>query len=170
MVQGFGRQHPLHPRERVIRRMLHDTIKEEIKKAMLAKDTVRLETMRSVSAAFTNELVAKKRTPQEKLADDDALAVIKRLAKQRKDSIEQFEKGGRQDLADKEKQELGILEAFLPAMMSKEEIRKVAEAKKAELGIADKSKLGQLVGAVMKELKGKADGNDVKEVADEMLS
>lgn len=150
--------------------MLHDTIKEEIKKAMLAKDTVRLETMRSVSAAFTNELVSKKRTPQEKLADDDALAVIKRLAKQRKDSIEQFEKGGRQDLADKEKQELGILEAFLPAMMSKEEIRKVAEAKKAELGIADKSKLGQLVGAVMKELKGKADGNDVKEVADEMLS
>jgi len=149
--------------------MIHERIKDEIKKAMLARDTVRLETVRGVSAAFVNELVATKRTPQEKLSDDEAIAVMKRLAKQRKDSIEQFEKGGRQDLADKEKQELAILGSFLPAGIGRDEIRRIAEAKKAELGITDKSKMGILVGAVMKELKGKADGGDVREVVEQMM-
>lgn len=150
--------------------MLHQTIKEGIKQSMLARDTLRLETLRGISAAFTNELVASRRTPQEMLEDSDAIAVIKRLSKQRKDSIEQFEKGGRRDLADKEKAELAILETFLPATMSKDAIQKVAEVKKVELGITDKSKIGQLVGAVMKELKGKADGNDVKEVVESILA
>ncbi len=146
--------------------MLHQTVREGIKQAMLARDTMRLETLRSISAAFTNELVAKKRTPQEILSDEEGLAVIKRLGKQRRDSIEQFEKGGRSDLADKEKAELAILNSFLPQTISRREIQKIAEAKKIELGITDKSKAGQLVGAVMKELKGQADGNNVKEVVD----
>src|SRR4051812_31078050 len=104
------------------------TIKEEIKKAMLAKDPVRLNVMRGISAAFTNELVAKGQKPQDELKDEDGLAVIKRMVKQRKDSIEQFTKGGRADLANDEKAELAHLETFLPATMSKDAIRPIAEA------------------------------------------
>lgn len=150
--------------------MLHQQIKDEIKKAMMAKEALRLETMRGLSAAFTNELVATKRTPQEMLTDEEALKVIKRAANQRKDSIEQFEKGGRPELAEKEKAELAIIETFLPQMMSKDEIRKIAEAKKAELGAADKSKMGMFMGVLMKELKGKAEGGDVKEIVESLFA
>jgi len=148
---------------------IQQTIREEIKKAMLAKEALRLETMRGILAAFTNELVATKRTPQDPLPDEDALKVLKRAANQRKDSIDQFEKGGRKELADKERAELAIIETFLPKMMSKDEIRKIAEAKKAELGVADKSKMGVFMGAVMKELKGRADGAEVKEVVESLF-
>jgi len=134
--------------------MLYEKIKEE------------LEVLRGVLAAFTNELVATGKTPQDVIDDDSALSVIKRLAKQRKDSIEQFEKGERKDLADKEREELTYLEKFLPEVMPKEEIQKIAERKKGELDIEDKAKMGILMGAVMKELKGKADGSDVKEVVE----
>ncbi len=155
---------------------LQSTIKNQIKEAMLAREAVRLSVVRGLTAAFTNELVAKGRKPTEELSDDDALAVIRRAVKQRKDSIEQFEKGGRSDLAEAEKKALAILETYLPKMMSREEIKKIAEAKKAELGLtnlstdqAGKAKLGQFMGALMKELKGKADGVDVKEVVEELL-
>ena len=148
--------------------MLHEEIKGEIKKAMLAKDELRLSVMRGLTAAFMNEVVAMKRMPQELLSDEEALAVIRRQVKQRKDSIEQFTKGGRADLAQSEQAELTILETYLPQMMSREEIRKLAKAKIAEMG-ADKSKAGILVGALMKELKGKADGGEVKAVVDELL-
>jgi uncharacterized protein len=145
-------------------------IKDEIKKAMLAKDQVRLMVMRGLSAAFTNELVAKGHTPQSELKDEDALAVIKRMVKQRKDSIEQFMKGGREDLATDEKAELVILETFLPATMSKEHIKPIAEAKKAELGVTDKSGMGKLIGAISKELKGQAEGSDIKEVVENLFA
>ncbi|MDP3958126.1 MAG: GatB/YqeY domain-containing protein [bacterium] len=149
---------------------LHEKIKEELKDAMRAKDPVRVSVVRGLLAAFVNELVAKKRKPDEKLADDEALAVIQRAVKQRKDSIEQFEKGGRKDLADNERAELPHLEKYLPKMMSREEIRPIVEAKMKELGATDKSKAGQLTGALMKDLKGKADGADVKAVVDALLS
>ena len=148
---------------------LQTSIKDEIKKAMLAKDMVRLNVMRGISAAFTNELVAKGRKPQEELADEESLAVIKRLVKQRKDSIEQFTKGGREDLAADEKAELAILETFLPATMSKDVIRPIAEAKKAELGVTDKAGMGKLIGAISKELKGQADGADIKAVVESLF-
>ena len=137
---------------------------------MLAKDTLALNVYRGISAAFVNEVMAKGKTPQDVLPNEDCLTVLKRLAKQRKDSIEQFIKGARQDLADSEKAELLIIETLLPKMMGKDEIKKVAEAKKAELGIGDKAKIGILVGAVMKELKGQADGNDVKSVVENLFN
>jgi len=148
---------------------LHTDIKDGIKKAMLAKDSVRLNALRNLSAAFTNELVAKGKKPQEELDDEGALAVIKRLAKQRKDSIDQFQKAGRNDLVADEKAELEILETFLPQMMSQDEIRKVAEKKKTELGVADKSGMGKLIGAIAKELKGQADGGDIKSVVESLF-
>ncbi len=137
---------------------------------MRAKDEVKLRTIRGVVAALTNELVATKRTPQEMLPDEEVLTVIRRMVKQRKDSIDQFEKGGRQDLVEGEKAELNILEAYLPKMMSREEIKKLALAKKSELGEVDKAKLGVFIGALMKDLKGKADGADVKAVVDELFN
>lgn len=144
-------------------------IKEEIKKAMIAKDTVRLLTLRGLSAAITSEYVVKGTKKEEEITNDDVIAIVKRLVKQRKDSIEQFLKGNREDLANNEKAELKVLEAYLPQVMSREEIKKVAEKKKAELGLTDKSKLGQFVGILMKEFKGQADGADVKAVAEEIL-
>lgn len=148
---------------------LHETIKEQLKDALRAKDEVRLRTVRGMLTAFTNELVATNRKPQEILTDEEIINVIRRLAKQRKESIAQFLAGGREDLAEVERAELVVLEAYLPQMMSEEEVRKVVEAKKAELGIDDKAKLGQFVGMLMKELKGKADGAVVKQVAESLF-
>ncbi len=149
--------------------MLHEKTKNSIKEAMLARDTVRLETLRGMLAAFTNELVAKKRKPTETLLDDEALVVIGRLARQRKDSIEQFKKGNREDLVKKEAAELAILEAYLPQMMPRGKVEEIAKAKKAELGIDDPAKKGMLMSALMKDLKGKADGGIVKEVVDSLF-
>ncbi|HRH25947.1 MAG TPA: GatB/YqeY domain-containing protein [Candidatus Paceibacterota bacterium] len=146
------------------------TIKSQLIEAMRAKDAVRTGVIRGLMSAFTNELVAKGLTPQTPLPDEDALRVIERAAKQRKDSIQQFIDGGRPELADTEKAELDIIETYLPEMMSQDEIRVVAEAKKAELGITDKSKAGQFTGMLMKELKGKARGDDVKSVVDQLLA
>jgi len=148
---------------------LHTDIKASLKDAMKAKDQVRLRTIRSMLTAFTNELIASDKTPQDTLDDAAVLSVIKRLAKQRKESILQYEENGRPELAEPEKEELTVLESYLPQLMSQEEIKPVAEAKKTELGIEDKSKLGMLVGAVMKELNGKADGADVKAVVESLF-
>jgi len=149
--------------------MLHEEIKGEIKKAMMAKDAVRLEVMRGLVTACMNELVATGHTPQEFLNDEQVLAVITRSAKQRKDSIEQFTKGGRMDLVEEEKPQLAILEEYLPKLMDKSEVEIIARAKKDELGITDGAKKGMLMSALMKDLKGKADGMTVKEVVDALF-
>jgi uncharacterized protein YqeY len=149
---------------------IHEALKKSIPDVMRAKDEVRLRTLRSVITAMTNEVVAKKRKPDEFLVDDDAITVLKRAASQRKDSIEQFEKAGRNDLAEPEKAELKIIEEYLPTQMSREEIEKVARAKMTELGVSSKAEAGKFIGALMKDLKGKADGGDVKAVVDNLLS
>ena len=146
--------------------MIQEDIKAKIKEAMMARDSVRLEVYRGMSAAFTNELVAKGRKPQDSLSDEEALTVITRMSKQRKDSIEQYTAGGRPELADEEKAQLAVIETFLPELMSREEVATVARAKQIELGITDPSKKGMLMAGVMKDLKGKADGMVVKEVVD----
>lgn len=148
---------------------MHDRIKNEIPNAMRAKDEVRLTTLRGVLAAFTNESVVLKRTPQDKLSDNEATIVIRRLVKQRKDSIEQFEKGGRKDLADNERAELEVLEEFLPAQMSEDKVREIVRRLVDEKKF-DKTKAGQLMGAVMKESGGLADGSMVKRIVEEVLS
>lgn len=148
---------------------LHADIKASLKDALKAKEETRLRTIRSMLTAFTNELIASGHTPQGELSDEAALSVIKRLAKQRRESIVQYEENNRPELAEPEKAELVILESYLPQLMSPEEIRPIAEAKKTELGIEDKSKMGMLVGAVMKELNGKADGAEVKRVVESLF-
>jgi uncharacterized protein YqeY len=149
---------------------IHESIKGGIMDAMRAKDQVKLRTYRSLATAMTNEVVAKKRKPDEFLADDEALTVLKRAANQRKDSIQQYEAGGRPELAEPEKEELSVIEALLPAQMSREQVEEAVKAKMAELGVSEKSGAGKLTGAVMAELKGQADGGLVKEVVDSLLS
>jgi uncharacterized protein YqeY len=148
---------------------LHIQIKGELKEAMKARNEVKLRTVRGMLTAFTNELVATNRKPQDMLNDAEVLTVIKRLSKQRKESITQFEAAGRQELAQIEKDELVVLESYLPQMMSREEIRPFVEKKIAELGAVDKSKMGMIIGSLIKELAGKADGGDVKAVVEELL-
>jgi hypothetical protein len=149
---------------------LHQKIKEQIKEAMKAREEVRLSVLRGLLAGFTNELVALKRKPDGELSDDEALAVIRRAVKQRKDSIEQFAKGNRADLVASETAELSLLETYLPKMMSREDVMAVAKKKMTELGVSDKSGAGKFMGALMKEFNGQADGDTVKSVVDELLA
>jgi uncharacterized protein YqeY len=149
--------------------MIQIDIRDQMKQAMIEKDGTKLNVLRGLLSAFTNELVAKKRKPDESLSDEEAMEVIRRNVKQRKDSIEQFEKGGRSDLAESEKAELLILEKFLPPQMTQEEVLEYVKAKQAETGMADKSKAGQFMGSIMKDLKGKTDGQTVKEAVDSLF-
>ncbi|KKW11528.1 MAG: hypothetical protein UY50_C0011G0004 [Parcubacteria group bacterium GW2011_GWA2_49_9] len=143
------------------------TVGTQIVEAMRAKDATKLSALRNLKAVFMTEAIALKKTGE--LSDDEALAVIKRSVKQRKDSIEQFTQGGRKDLAKAEESEMKILEAFLPAQMPEAEVRRIAEAVKAKLGVTDKTKLGQLIGAVMAQVKGKADGGTVKKIVESLF-
>lgn len=148
---------------------IQETVKAKLKEAMIAKDSVALMALRGIASGFTNELVNKGIPPQEPISDIDALTVLKREQKKRKDSIEQFVAGGREDLADSEKAELVIIDQFLPKMMSEEEIEIVVKAKIAETGTVDKTALGKFTGMIIKELAGKADGADVKKVVERLI-
>jgi uncharacterized protein len=148
---------------------MQEKIKALIKESMMARDSARTMTLRGLSSAFTNELVAQGRPPQEVLADSDCVKVIKRLIKQRKDSIEQFTQASRSDLADDESVELVILESLLPAQMTREEVVDAVKKVISELGDIDMSKKGQITGQIIKSLGDNADGKMVKEVLDELL-
>jgi uncharacterized protein YqeY len=148
---------------------MQDTIKAEIKAAMMAKEMDKLQVLRLISAAFTNELVSQGRPPTESLSDEDCLKVLKRMAKQRKDSIDQFSAGGREDLAESEKAELAIIEMLLPAQMSEIEIEKRVR-EKLDANPIDASKKGMFIGAMMKELGDTADGAVVKSVIDRLVA
>jgi uncharacterized protein YqeY len=150
--------------------MTQAELKEQMKAAMKAKETVKLSVVRGLLSAMTNEAVTKGKGPDGVLSEEEVLTVITRAAKQRKDSIEQFEKGGRPELAVGEKEELAIIQAMLPAQMSHDEIIAAAKAKAAELGVTDKTGANKLMGMLMKDLKGRADGNDVKAVVDGMFA
>ncbi len=148
---------------------MQETIKAALKPAMIAKDAVRVGTLRMIMSAFTNELVAQNHPPTDPLSDADCIKVIKKLSKQRKDSIEQYIAGGRPELAEDEKNELAVLEEFLPAQMSEADIEARVAAKLAESPL-DPTKKGQFVGTMMKELGDTADGAVVKAVIDRLTA
>lgn len=148
---------------------MQETIKSALKPAMIAKDSVRVGTLRMIMAAFTNELVTQGHPPTDPLSDADCMKVIKRLSKQRKDSIDQYIAGGRPELADDEKLELAIIEEFLPAAMSEADIEAKVKAKLAESPL-DPTKKGQFMGMMMKELGDTADGVLVKTVIDRLTA
>lgn len=148
---------------------MQEKIRQQMIASMKAKDALKTSVLRGLIAAFTNEQIARGKKPDEAIEDSEAITVIKRAVKQRKDSIEQFRKGGREDLAVKEEAELKILEIYLPSQMSREEIEKIASALKEKMEVTDKAKMGQFMGVLMKELKGQADGTLVKEVVESLF-
>ena len=143
--------------------MIHQSIKTQLIEAMRAKDAVRLDVLRGLLSSFSNELIAKG-SSEPFLDDASVMALIKKSVKQHKDSIDQFTKGNRMDLVEKEVAELKHLEAYLPAAMPKEEILKIATRLKET-----NSDKGKLIGMVMKECKGMADGNDVKAAVESLF-
>lgn len=148
---------------------MQQEIKAQIKAAMIAKEMDKLNVLRLISAAFTNELVSQGHPPTDPLSDEDCFKVIKRLAKQRKDSIDQFTAGGRPELAESEQAELAIIEALLPAQMSEADIEAKVAAKLAESPV-DPTKKGQFIGLMCKELGDTADGALVKAVVDRLVA
>jgi len=144
---------------------LKDRLSSELKDAMKARDQVRLDTLRSALSGFTY-----KRTEAGKdLTEDEELDVVRRLVKQRNDSLAEFEKAGRTDLAEKERAERDILAAYLPQQKSAEEIRAIVKSILAELP-ADGRNQGAAMKAVMPKLKGLADGNLVRAIVTEELA
>ena len=144
---------------------LKDRIASDLKEAMKARDQLRLDTLRSALSGFTY----KRTEAGAELTDADELAVVQKLVKQRTDSLGEFEKAGRQDLADKERAEREILTIYLPAQKSAEEIRAVVKAAIAALP-PDGRNQGAAMKAVMPQLKGLADGNLIREIVVAELS
>jgi len=149
--------------------MLHQKIEAELKSALKSGEKEKTGVLRFLISAIKNHQIEIKTKDEQYLADEEVVAVIRRQVKQRKDSIAEYEKGGRQELADKEKAELDILDNYLPAQAGEDKIREVVKAKMQELGITDKSGFGKLMGVAMAELKGQADGDAVKKVVEEEL-
>jgi uncharacterized protein YqeY len=142
-----------------------DQISSDLKDAMRARDQVRLDTLRSVLSAFTYKRVEAGRD----LADDEQLAVVQKLVKQRTDSITEFEKAGRTELVEKETREREILQKYLPAQKSADEIRDVVRSAIAALP-DDGRNQGAAMKVVMPQLKGLADGNVVRQIVTEELA
>jgi uncharacterized protein len=147
--------------------MLFDQIEKDLLSAMKEREKQKVSTLRLLKTALKNEMIEKR---TEVLADEDALAIVRRMIKQTKDSLVDFEKADRSELIDQAKSELEILEIYMPTAMSEEEVKNIVNVKKVELGTADKSGMGQLMGAVMKEVSGRADGAIVRRFVEESLS
>lgn len=146
--------------------MIANTLQAEIGKALKAHEEIRLSTLRMLSSAFNYERIAK----QHELNDEEELVVIRKEAKKRKDAIEAYEKAGAQDRADKEKQELQILEAYLPKQMDDDELSKIVDEVISQMGISSPAEMGKAIGAVMGRVKGLADGGRVSAMIKEKIT
>lgn len=149
---------------------IKDQIMADLKQAMKNKDQDRLRVLRSLKSKLLEREISERKEGEASLSDEQTIEVLMKAAKQRKESIEQFEKGDRSDLAESEKDELEIIESYLPEMLSEDEVRDIARDKIDELGAEDMSDMGQVMGALMQELKGKAEGSVVSKVVKEELS
>jgi uncharacterized protein YqeY len=146
---------------------LQQKLADEIKAAMLAKDSERLATLRLLKSALGYLLIEKS---VEELDDAEFIALVQKEAKKRRDSIEQFEKGGRPELAETEKKELGILSEFLPQPLSPEELESMIKDVIAELGATSKRDMGPVIKLVQVKAAGRADGKSISQIVGRMLS
>lgn len=144
---------------------LKDRLAHDLKEAMRARDELRMATLRSLLSAVTT----REKEGGGPLAEDDVVAVLQKQARQRRDAAEQFAAAGRADLAERERAEQALIEAYLPAPLTDEEIRRVLEAVVARTGATTKADLGRVMGEAMRELRGRADGNRVRQLAQELL-
>jgi hypothetical protein len=145
---------------------LKDRLTEDLKQAMRQGDERRKSTIRLVRAAITNAEIEQ----GEDLGEDEVLAIIAKQAKQRRESVAEFAKAGRQDLVDQEEEELQILLSYLPAQMSRDEIEVAARQVIAEVGATSMAQMGEVMRQLMSQLKGKADGSLVNQVVREILT
>jgi len=144
---------------------IKEKLKADLVTAMKARAELKVSTLRLITSAIKNKEIDERK----ELDDEGVLAVLNTAAKQRRDSIEQFEKGGRQDLADKEKAELVIIQEYLPQQLSKEEVAAFIKEAIAETGAAGAKDMGKVMKALMPKVKGKADGKLVNELVKEIL-
>ncbi len=144
--------------------MLKEKILEDLKTAMKAKDELRLSTLRLLNAAIKNAEIEKR----EELSDKDVEGVIRTTVKQYRDALSDFEKAGREDLVSKQKSEIEILEVYLPPEMGDEELEALVKSVVDEPGEAA-SDFGKTMGAVMKKVAGRADGNRVRAILQKVL-
>jgi len=144
--------------------MLQQKIRDDMLAAMKAKEQLKLDTLRMLITAMTNEMKAKGGALVDGMLDEDVVALIRREVKKRREASEAFTGGGRLQLAAKEDEERAVLETYLPALMSENDVRAAVLKKKEDLGITEKKDAGILMGRVMKDLQGKADGALVKKI------
>jgi len=145
---------------------LVEQVSEQMKEAQKARDAAKLAALRNIRAAFLLEM---KKDGSETLADDAATAVLRRLAKQREESIEAFAKAGRSDRADAERAERDVIESFLPRLADEAQTRAWVQAAIAETGAASARDLGKVMGAIMKSHRGDVDGTLARRLAAELL-
>jgi len=148
---------------------LSDRVDSDLKTAMREKNAVKLGVLRMLKAALTNATIEKSGADSE-LTDAEAIQVIRKQVKQRQDSIESFEKGGRADLAAKEKDELSILQSYLPQGISADEISKVVRETIAEVGATSKAQMGAVMKALQAKIAGRADGKTLSTEVQRQLS
>ena len=146
-----------------------DTILNDLKEAMKARDAARLQVLRSLKAKILEKEISLRSGGKAEISEEQVVEVLVKAAKQRRESIEQFEKGGREDLAQAERAELEIIESYLPAQMGEEEIRTAVKQGIEETGAAGMQDMGRLMGLMMGRLKGKADGSAVNRIVKEEL-
>lgn len=146
--------------------MLKETLARDLKDAMRAKDTIRLGAIRMLQSAIMTE----EKKAGQPLDTDTLVAIVQKQAKQRRDSIQQFESGGREDLAERERAELTWIEMYQPKQASDEDIHSVVHAIVQRTGATTMKDMGRVMGEAMSELKGVADGNRVRVVVQQLLS
>ncbi|MEX2573536.1 MAG: GatB/YqeY domain-containing protein [Balneolaceae bacterium] len=149
---------------------IQDKIRKDIKESMKAREADRLRVLRSLKAKLMEKEISERKGGDASLSDEQAVGVLLKAAKQRRESIGQFEKGGREDLAEAEKKELEIIEDYLPKMMSEDEVRKAVNEKIEKLGASGMDDMGKVMGSLMNDLKGKAEGSLISSVVKEELS
>ena len=145
---------------------LQDKLAGEIKSAMLAKDADRLSTLRMLKSAADYLQIERK---TDKISDGDFVSLVQKEVKKRRDSVEQFEKGGRQELADKEKKEITVLESFLPKPLSPEELEQLVKATIQEVGATSKKDMGAVMKAAQTKAAGRADGKTLSALVGKLL-
>ena len=148
---------------------LQQRVDSDLKEAMRAKDATKLGVLRMLKSALKYAAIAKSGAEAE-LSDTETAQVIRKQTKQRKDSIESFEKGGRAELADKEKEELAILNSYLPQGMSPDELAKIVRETIAELGATSKAQMGAVMKALQAKAGGRADGRALSAEVGRQLS
>jgi uncharacterized protein YqeY len=144
---------------------LKERIDGDLKAAMKAREELRLSTVRMLKAAMKNREIEKGSV----LADEDVFGVIASMIKQRKDSVEQYARGGRADLAEKEEAEIGILQEYLPEQLSEEEVEEIIKEAISEAGASSSRDMGKVMKLVMPRVRGRADGKLVNEKVRELL-